>query len=257
MPVTTSIRLFASIYKKNLSKIRPIASPPVSPVASPRSSPEKNRIANFSSLKQGDIVQYNEKTGPMICQVISISPSLKSLKKTDGSISSGIFVPSGIPNETNKDVLISSRKLFKINIENPKIQVKSDPLLTITPISANVKSKANIDYGEQLDRISEGTPLVWDDSRFNQSTPGDLFGFWKYKDQVLIHVVEKVSSPTDRLPSWSSNVGQEDRNVVQLSAEKVVIPWNKWIELDGAKRCMGTAPVKKGLANILEYYNNN
>jgi len=97
--------------------------------------------------------------------------------------------------------------------------------------------------------------LVWDDSRFNQSTPGDLFGFWKYNDQVLIHVVEKVSSPTDRLPTWSTNVGQVDRNVVQLSAEKVAIPWNKWIELDGAKRCMGTSSVKKGLANILEYNN--
>ena len=104
-------------------------------------------------------------------------------------------------------------------------------------------------------RISNGEKLVWDDSRFNLSRPGDLFAFWMYGKQVCIHVIEEVASPYERLPSWSANVGQGDRNVVQLSDHKVIIPWGKWIELDGAKRCMGTASVKKGLGNILGYYN--
>ena len=126
--------------------------------------------------------------------------------------------------------------------------------LTITPISADKGSKARIDYVEQQVRISNGEKLVWDDSKFNQSRPGDLFGFWMYKKHVRIHVVETVHLPSERLPSWSSNVGQGDRHVVQLSEHKVIISWDKWIELDGAKRCMGTAPVKKGLDNIMRYY---
>ena len=31
------------------------------------------------------------------------------------------------------------------------------------------------------------------------------------------------------------------------------LPWDDWISLNGAKRCMGTAHVKKGLSDILNY----
>jgi hypothetical protein len=126
--------------------------------------------------------------------------------------------------------------------------------LVITPISADKKNKAHIDYEEQERRLQQGEPLLWDDSRFNQSEVGDLFGFWMYNDQVRIHVVEVVSDPINRPPSWSSNVGQGSRNVVQLSDRCVIMSWSKWIELDGAKRCMGTASVKKGLDAIIGYH---
>jgi len=126
--------------------------------------------------------------------------------------------------------------------------------LVITPISADKKNKAHIDYEEQERRLQQGEPLLWDDSRFNQSEVGDLFGFWMYNNQVRIHVIEVVSDPINRLPSWSSNVGQGSRNVVQLSDRCVVISWSKWIELDGAKRCMGTSPVKKGRDAIIGYH---
>ena len=134
----------------------------------------------------------------------------------------------------------------------PKNRIKqSDPQLTITPISAAKNSKARIDYDEQLERTSQNQPLVWDDSRFNKSRPGDFFGFYMYKNGVKIHLIEKVSSPSERLSSWSSNVGQEDRRVVTLSAANYFIDWDTWIKLDGAKRCQGTAPVKKSLCEIL------
>ena len=141
------------------------------------------------------------------------------------------------------------------NMEKVKEKVYHvNPKLTITPISADTRNKANIDYVEQMERVSNGKPLVWDDSKFNQSRKGDLFGFWMYKEHVRIHVIEGVSKPHERLPSWSTNVGQGDRNVVQLSTDNVVVPWDIWINnLDGAKRCMGTAPVKKGLDKILKY----
>ena len=57
------------------------------------------------------------------------------------------------------------------NMEKVKEKVYHvNPKLTITPISADTRNKANIDYVEQMERVSNGLPLVWDDSKFNQST---------------------------------------------------------------------------------------
>ena len=127
-----------------------------------------------------------------------------------------------------------------------------DSLFVITPISATKTNKANIDYSEQMDRIDEGKPLVWDDTKFNKSRPGDMFGFWMYKNKVKVHTIQNVSSPEDRLPSWHKNVGQSDRNVVTLSKEFFVIGWEQWIEIGGAKRCMGTSNANKSLKNVYQ-----
>ena len=131
--------------------------------------------------------------------------------------------------------------------------VHPETQLVISPITADVKKPAHRDYAEQQRRINSGLPLVWDDSKHNKSAVGDKFGFWFYRDKVHIHTIIGVSSPQHRLPSWSDNVGQNDRNVVTLSKDFIVIPWEKWIELDGARRCMGTVHVKKGLLNILNF----
>ena len=139
-------------------------------------------------------------------------------------------------------------------VASPVTPPSAREYLVITPISAVKQNKAHIDYEEQVQRLQEGQPLLWDDSRFNQSEVGDLFGFWMYNNQVRIHVIEAVSDPQNRMPSWSSNVGQGSRNVVQLSDRCVIISWSKWLELDGAKRCMGTTPVKKGLDDIIRYH---
>ena len=130
-----------------------------------------------------------------------------------------------------------------------------EPQLIISPITPDVKKPARRDYNEQCLRIKQGLPLVWDDSRFNRARPGDLFGFWFYNSCVRVHKIISTSPPTERLPTWSDNVGQGDRNVITLSKSCTIIPWDRWIELNGAKRCMGTAHVLKGLQNILDYVN--
>ena len=135
---------------------------------------------------------------------------------------------------------------------HPKIHSTEDSKFAITPISAKPKNKANIDYEEQLERIQEGHPLVWDDTKYNKSLAGDLFGFWMYEKCVKVHVIQSVSTPDQRLPSWHKNVGQADRNVVTLSNEYFMIDWDEWIFIGGAKRCMGTASAKKSLKNVLE-----
>ena len=139
-------------------------------------------------------------------------------------------------------------------VASPVAPPSAREYLVITPISADKNNKAHIDYEEHERRLHQGEPLLWDDSRFNQSEVGDLFGFWMYNNQVRIHVIEAVSDPQNRMPSWSSNVGQGSRNVVQLSDRCVIISWSKWLVLDGAKRCMGTTPVKKGLDDIIRYH---
>lgn len=123
--------------------------------------------------------------------------------------------------------------------------------LIITPITATVTKPARIDYEEQLNRITRGLPLMWDDSRHNKAKLGDKFGFWFYKNSVRVHTIVGIALPSERLPSWSGNVGQGDRRVVTLSVECDIIPWETWINLNGAKRCMGTTHVKKGLNEIL------
>ena len=133
-----------------------------------------------------------------------------------------------------------------------EIQPSDYANFVITPISADPKNKANIDYLEQLERIQDGHPLVWDDTKHNKSLVGDLFGFWMYKKRVKVHVIQAVSTPDQRLPSWHANVGQSDRNVLTLSSEYFVIDWDQWISMGGAKRCMGTATAKKSLENVLE-----
>lgn len=123
--------------------------------------------------------------------------------------------------------------------------------LIITPITSDYRKPARRDYMEQLTRISNGLPLMWDDSRYNNAHIGDKFGFWFYKKSVHIHTIIGISLPSERLPSWSKNVGQGDRQVITLSIEHYVIPWDTWIKLDGSKRCMGTSHVVKGKESIL------
>jgi len=139
-------------------------------------------------------------------------------------------------------------------------QMDFNEALLISPVAQKYKKKgepdSRRDYEDQQLRLAEGLPMCWDDSKFNNSQPGDLFGFWSYKKHVEIYMVVSVHNPKHRLPTWSSNVGQGDRNVIMLSSRICKIPWETWEsedELGGAKRCMGTASVKKNLDVILEY----
>jgi hypothetical protein len=113
--------------------------------------------------------------------------------------------------------------------------------LVLTPINKNKKSNSNRDYREQLDRVSSGEKIwCWDDSHLNNANVGEYFGFYFYGIKVVIHKIDAVKSVNERLPSWSDNVGQGNRKVLELSDPIKVIDWNTWISVGGAKRCMGT-----------------
>jgi hypothetical protein len=58
--------------------------------------------------------------------------------------------------------------------------------------------------------------------------------------KVIIHKIVGVKPPTERLPSWSKNVGQGDRNVLELSDPLLEITWTEWQLLGGPESKMGT-----------------
>ena len=110
--------------------------------------------------------------------------------------------------------------------------------LVITPINKNPKSPSNVDYAEQVSRV--GYTWCWDDSCYNTASVGEYFGFCFNYDKVVIHRILEVKSSTERLPSWSRNVGQRNRNVLELSDPLLTIPWSRWQEMGGHKKIQGT-----------------
>ena len=113
--------------------------------------------------------------------------------------------------------------------------------LTITPISKDIKSPSYIDYNEQLLRVlNEEFQWCWDDSRYNKAKIGDYFAFYFHGMRVVIHKILDVKPPSARLPSWSKNVGQGDRNVVELSHPLLEITWIEWQLIGAPESKMGT-----------------
>jgi hypothetical protein len=113
--------------------------------------------------------------------------------------------------------------------------------LTITPISKDTKSPSYIDYNEQLSRVlNEEFQWCWDDSRYNKAKIGDYFAFYFHGMRVVIHKILDVKPPSARLPSWSKNVGQGDRNVVELSHPLLEITWIEWQLIGAPESKMGT-----------------
>ena len=113
--------------------------------------------------------------------------------------------------------------------------------LTLTPISKDIKSLSYIDYNEQLSRVlHDGFQWCWDDSRYNKAKIGDYFAYYFHGMRVVIHRIMDVKPPAARLPSWSRNVGQHDRNVLELSHPMLEISWIEWQLMNGPESKMGT-----------------
>ena len=146
--------------------------------------------------------------------------------------------------------------------KNQKKILQDSTRIVISPINQNSKSNSCIDYNEQLERIANNKQLMWDDTKFNKQIKGGLFIFCKnrtmqYKGSVHIHIVEEVYPPSERLPSWSNNVGQGDRNVLFISTKSVHYDWDKWINMGGPKKVQGTAHIIKNKKNIIDHINND
>ena len=109
--------------------------------------------------------------------------------------------------------------------------VRDNPSMIVTPVAMGAKSASRRDWLEQVQRRQNGEMHVWDDSKQNCASKGDLFAYventvklkdgQKSKGWIEVFVIKDVYSPEHRLPSWSNNVGQGDRNVVELSAEPI------------------------------------
>lgn len=131
----------------------------------------------------------------------------------------------------------------------------NESFIVITPINKNPKSKSNVDYREQLIRTeSSDLSWYWDDSQYNTARVGEYFGFYFYGIKVIIHKIIGVKDASERLPSWSDNVGQSNRKVLELSDSLFEIDWSTWISIGGAKRCMGTYKTTELISNHRELY---
>ena len=106
--------------------------------------------------------------------------------------------------------------------------------LTITPISRDVRNKGYIDYNEQEKRTSiHGHRWCWDDSQYNKAKIGEYFAFLFFERRVVIHKIENIKPPSERLESWLPNVTQRNRQVLELSNPLKELSWREWLEHGG------------------------
>ena len=134
------------------------------------------------------------------------------------------------------------------------IQTDTTIKMVVSPINKTKKSNGNRDYREQCLRETHGQQLMWDDCKGNPTKkPGGLFGFVHNGNRVEIHMVTQICPVTDRLDSWSDNVGQTDRNVLLLTPRLAVIQWSEWIELGAPHKIQGTSRIVTAHNNIWIY----
>jgi hypothetical protein len=99
----------------------------------------------------------------------------------------------------------------------------------------------------------------WDDGPQNKARVGDVFIFWDYNGvgkggpgnpwgggDFIFHEVEAVCDPSNRLPSWSNNIGQQNRNVLQLSPPKMSLTYKQMIDYGAKPQYHGTKYLKTG-----------
>jgi len=110
-----------------------------------------------------------------------------------------------------------------------------------TPINKLIKSASNKDYQEQQERARRNMQLMWDDAKGNPTkTVGGAFAFVQNGIKAEFHIIEKICPPTERLESWSANVGQGDRKVLMLSTCVKTVTWEEWLALECPKKVQGT-----------------
>ncbi len=143
-----------------------------------------------------------------------------------------------------------------VTIEEPCIYPTN---VFITPIAKAYKPSgkpcSKRDWEEQLERERLGQQVMWDGPALNRVQPvyGDLMVIWFHNKHVDVYQISQVLKPADRLPTWSRNIGQTDRQVVYLN-NPLRIDWDTWLSLDGFKRCMGTGSINEAKYNIIEYW---
>lgn len=132
--------------------------------------------------------------------------------------------------------------------------------ILLTPISGVYKKSgacSKKDWEDQLLRCQNFEQMMWDDSQYNKSKVNDILTVWHYKKGVTFHRITDIKDPGERLSCWSNNVGQGNRGVLFISREIHCMKWDKWLELGGPSRCMGTASIKSARESILRDLEDN
>ena len=143
---------------------------------------------------------------------------------------------------------------FQHTITMSEIFFNKDQRTIVTPINKSPKSKSNIDYQEQLQRENEGDVVMWDDAKGNPTHKvGGAFAFVHNSKKVEIHIVTAIHNTDERLPTWSYNVGQGDRNVLYLTPCLYTMDWDTWRKLGGAAKVQGTSRVVSAHDNLSEF----
>lgn len=162
--------------------------------------------------------------------------------------------------------MIVQRREYKESIKGTS-PIKDMACMVVTPVSVCAKSAARRDWLEQVQRRKEGKQHVWDDSKQNHAEAGDLFAYvensrkvgenQKSKGWIEVYVIQAVHSPASRLPTWSVNVGQGNRNVVELSSEPIykgsMVEWKAILGYSERYCVQGTIHLKH--ERIKEYLN--
>ena len=162
--------------------------------------------------------------------------------------------------------MVVQRREYKERLKEVS-PIKEDACMVVTPVSVSTKSAARRDWLEQVQRRKEGKQHVWDDSKQNHAEEGDLFAYvensrkmgenQKSLGWIEVYIIQAVHSPTCRLESWSENVGQGNRNVVELSSEPIykgsMVEWKAILGYAERYCVQGTIHLKH--ERIKEYLN--
>ena len=136
-----------------------------------------------------------------------------------------------------------SKKSFRC-LDRGDFEPSDSSRIIMTPVAAGMSQR---DYTEQKHRISIGEQHCWDDSPNNTAKIGDLFAYVTNKcngDSIELYEIEGISRPDERLASWSTNVGQGNRNVLLLGGKAVYLGgWGQFKKVCGyadSYNCQGT-----------------
>ena len=126
----------------------------------------------------------------------------------------------------------------------------------VTPISANYKKKGpdpRRDWEHQLELEKKGQLMNWDglpEKLPYRMKSGDILGVVynpsvSRKGKVTFYPIIDTHDPSYRLPMWASNIGQNERCVLDLGRRICEIDWETWLSLGGHRKVQGSCRVAK------------
>lgn len=121
----------------------------------------------------------------------------------------------------------------------------------VTPIASTYRAAdrpcSRRDWEEQLQKEQDGLQMNWDGtpSGRRKLNEGDFFAAVynptvSREGKVMFYVITGTRDPSCRLASWSKNIGQSDRRVLDLSIKICECDWKTWLSLGGHRKVQGS-----------------